>query len=63
MLVHRFYLPSNDKGTVLLDWKFKLRDSLKFELGPPDSTQSTDMAVSGCPDSGAFSTNRQMITP
>jgi len=37
---------------VLLDWKFKLRESLKFELGPPDSTQSTEMAVSECPESG-----------
>ena len=51
MLVHRFDLPPNDKGTVLFNWKFKLRESLKFELGPPDSTQSTDMEVSECPDS------------
>jgi hypothetical protein len=49
---HRFYLSPNDKGAVLFGWKFKLRGSLKFELGPPDSTQSTDMEVSECPDSG-----------
>ncbi|MEN8689008.1 MAG: hypothetical protein ABF303_02565 [Desulfobacterales bacterium] len=52
MLVHRFYLSPNDKGTVLFNWKFKLRESLKFELGPPDSTQSASMEVSECPDSG-----------
>jgi O-succinylbenzoate synthase len=52
MLVHRFYLPPNDKGTVLFNWKFKLRESLKFELRPPESTQSASMEVSEYPDFG-----------
>jgi len=52
MLVHRFYLPPNDKGKVLFGWKFKLRESLTFELGSPDSTQSTSMEASECPESG-----------
>jgi len=46
------YTATKNNGTVLFNWKFKLRESLKFELGPPDSTQSIDMEVSECPDSG-----------
>ena len=52
MLVHSFHLPPNEKGTVLFERILKQRKRLKFELGPPDSTQSTEMAVSECPESG-----------
>jgi hypothetical protein len=52
MLVHRFHLPPNEKGTVLFEKILKQRKRLKFEFGPPDSTQSTEMAVSECPESG-----------
>jgi len=37
---------------VLFERILKQKKRLKFESGPPDSTQSTEMAVSECPESG-----------
>jgi hypothetical protein len=52
MRVHRFCPPQNDKGTVFFGWKFKLKKESGFELGTPDSTQSTSKGVSEYPESG-----------